>query len=97
MWSLEATCSNHLLIFLNLNPLICIPRSRRFRFENQWLRQANYVDVIHNSRVSSTGSPIQIQFSTYGNALLQWGGNLARDFHKRISMCKQRVSVLRGR
>lgn len=49
MWSLKFTCLNHLQIFFSANPLICIPRSKRFRFENLWLREANCVDVIYNS------------------------------------------------
>lgn len=50
--------------------LICIPRTKRFGFENVWLREANCVDIVRNSWVSSAGSLIQIKLSSCGSDLV---------------------------
>ncbi|XXG49420.1 hypothetical protein AAC387_Pa02g3610 [Persea americana] len=78
------------------NPLGHIHKSKRFRFENLWLREVDCVDVIRNSWVSSVGSPIQRKISVCGSALLEWGGHLARDFRNCMSDCKRRMVLLRG-
>ncbi|KAJ8624647.1 hypothetical protein MRB53_033177 [Persea americana] len=79
------------------NPLGHIHKSKTFRFENLWLREVDCVDVIRNSWISSAGSPIQREISMCGSALLEWGGHLARDFRNRMSDCKRRMVLLRGR
>lgn len=57
-------------IFFNPNHVIHIPRTKRFRFENVWFREADYVDIVRSSWVSSIGSPVQIKLSMCGTDLL---------------------------
>ncbi|KAH9722180.1 reverse transcriptase domain-containing protein [Citrus sinensis] len=95
--SLEASCSDHLPIFMDLNPINTTSRHKRFRFENLWLRERDCVEVITNSWNSSSGCSIQQKISRCGADLFQWGGHLARDFRKRISDCKCLMARLRGR
>ncbi|XP_052299532.1 uncharacterized protein LOC127903030 [Citrus sinensis] len=95
--SLEASCSDHLPIFMDPNPINTTSRHKRFRFENLWLRERDCVEVITNSCNSSSGCSIQQKISRCGADLFQWGGHLARDFRKRISDCKCLMARLRGR
>ncbi|KAH9697393.1 reverse transcriptase domain-containing protein [Citrus sinensis] len=48
--SLESSCSDHLPILLDPNPIQPVPRHRRFRFENTWLREADCGDGGHLAR-----------------------------------------------
>ena len=47
--SLEASCSDHLPIFLDLNPVVNSPRIKKFRFENTWLREADCIEIVKGS------------------------------------------------
>lgn len=71
VWSLESRYSDHLSIFLNPDPVIHIPRSNQFPFENVWLREANCMDIVPSSLVSFAGSLIQIKLSMCGTDLLK--------------------------
>ena len=95
--SLEASGSDNLPILLEPNPKVYVYRYSRFRFENLWLREARCVEVICSSWVSSIEYFIQRKIKDCGSALLVWGGQLARDFHKRTLDCKQQMASLRGR
>lgn len=46
---------------------------------------------------SSHRIPIQQKLLNCRTALLNWGGHLAGDFRNRISDCKRKMSLLRGR
>ena len=95
--SLEATCSDHLPIFMDPIPIAHTSRHNRFRFENLWLRERDCADMINISWDSSSGCSIQQKISKCGADLIQWGGHLARDFRKRISDCKSIVARYQGR
>ncbi|XP_024042719.1 uncharacterized protein LOC112099547 [Citrus clementina] len=69
--SLEASCSDHLPIFMDLNPINTTSRHKRFRFENLWLRERDCVEVITNSWNSSSGCSIQQKISRCGADLFQ--------------------------
>ena len=97
VWSLEATCSDHLPIFVDQNPSGFIHRHTRFRFENVWLRESDCEAVVQRSWSSSAGFPIQHKLAVCGGDLWIWGGKLFRDFRKRIVDCKQQMAILRGR
>ena len=47
--SLKASCSDHLLIFMDPIPIAHTSRHSRFRFENLWLRERDCADVINIS------------------------------------------------
>ena len=68
--SLEASCSDHLLIFMDLNPIAHTSRHSRFQFENLWLRERDCADVINMIWVSSSGCSIQQKISKCGADLI---------------------------
>lgn len=76
VWSLEATCSDHLPILLDLNPLNSIHCNKQFQFENFWIREADCDDIIHKSWEASVGLPIQRKLTVCGEDLLKWGGGI---------------------
>ena len=69
VWSVEATCSDHLPIFVDPNPSGFILQHPRFRFENVWLRESECEDVIQRSWSASAGFPIQHKLAVCGGDL----------------------------
>ena len=95
--SLEASCSDHLPIFIDLNPIAHTNRHSRFQFENLWLKERDCADVIKDNWLSSSGCSIQQKISKYGVDLFKWGGHLAHDFRNHIFDCKCIMARLRRR
>lgn len=46
---LEVTTSDHMPLYLHLNKIVYVPKERRFRFENTWLREKECVNVVKKS------------------------------------------------
>ena len=92
VFSLKSSCSNHLPILLDFNPIQPVPRHRRFLFENTWLHEVDCGEVIQHSWLSSAGNSIQNKIMACGSALVEWGGHLARDFHEKLQECKNRMA-----
>ncbi|KAH9726440.1 reverse transcriptase domain-containing protein [Citrus sinensis] len=95
--SLEASCYDHLPIFLDPNLVVNSPRIKKFRFENTWLREADCIEIVKGSWSSSVGMPIQSQIEACGSALLRWGNHFSRDFRARLLDCKKKMVLLRAR
>ena len=72
-------------------------RSKKFWFENSWLRESDCIKVVKESWVSSVRVPIQNKIVSCGSALLQWGSHLMRDFQARVLECKKKMASLRGK
>ncbi|KAH9763510.1 reverse transcriptase domain-containing protein [Citrus sinensis] len=94
--SVEASCSDHLPIFLEPVPMVRSPRTKKFRFENSWLREPDCCDVVKVIWASTLGVPIQNRLASCGTALLHWGNHLTQDFQARIFYCKRKMALLRG-
>lgn len=41
-------CSDHLPLFLDLRKILYVPKGKRFRFENIWIREKDYFNLINN-------------------------------------------------
>ncbi|KAH9802749.1 reverse transcriptase domain-containing protein [Citrus sinensis] len=94
--NVEASCSDHLPIFLEPVPMVRSPRTKKFRFENSWLREPDCCDVVKVSWASTLGVPIQNRLASCGTALLHWGKHLTQDFQARMLDCKRKMALLRG-
>ena len=62
-----------------------------------WLRELNCKEIVKASWNDTGGCLIQNKIFAYGNELRHLGDHLTRDFKGRISKCKKRMSLLRGR
>ncbi|KAH9779367.1 reverse transcriptase domain-containing protein [Citrus sinensis] len=95
--SLEASCSDHLPIFLDPSPVVKPPRNKKFQFENSWLREFDCLKIMKESWASSVGVPIQSKIASCGSALFRWGGHLTRDYRAFIAACKKKMAIFRGK
>ncbi|XP_074352512.1 uncharacterized protein LOC141691645 [Apium graveolens] len=46
---LKVSTSNHLMLILKLNSQIYVPKSRKFRFENLWIKEAECLNIVKES------------------------------------------------
>lgn len=71
---LEVTTSDHLPLSLQLNKQIYVPRRPRFRFENMWIRDKDYLSIIQECWNAMNGNDImeKIQYCCF--KLEEWGG-----------------------
>ena len=97
VYSIEASESDHLPIFLDRRQLPRRNRHQRFRFENMWLREPECGVVVKNSWESLPGETIQDRIQICGHALAEWGRSLGRDFRLQISDCRNSMAYYRGK
>lgn len=45
----EVSTSDHLPLLLQLNAQVYVPRGRRFKFENSWIREADCLNLVRSS------------------------------------------------
>lgn len=65
---MEASYSDHLPIFLDPARVVSSPRNKKFRFENNWLRESDCIEIVMDSWVSSVGMPLQNKIDSCGSA-----------------------------
>lgn len=87
--NIEASMSDHSAIMLDFSLPNHVYKTRKFRFENFWLREPQCRTIISDSWSRSSGSPIQIQIHQCGVDLMRWGSGLASHFRKDIAACKR--------
>lgn len=66
---IDVSTSDHLPIFLQLNRKIYVPKSRRFRFENLWIREKDCVDIFAASWNEVLDADIVWKISNCGKRL----------------------------
>lgn len=74
-----------------------IPRQKRFRFENVWLREKDYWSVVKNSWESMEGKEIIEKIGMCCIKLEEWGGGINAEHKKQIMDCRHKMRNLRSR
>lgn len=46
---IEVSTSDHLPLLLQLNSQVYVPKTRKFRFENVWIQEAECINIVKNS------------------------------------------------
>lgn len=94
---LEVATSDHLPIFLQLNKQVYVPKPKRFRFENLWLREKDCLNVVKNSWSIMRGRGIMDKIGMCCTKLEEWGGGLSAEYKQQITTCRSRLRKLRSR
>lgn len=81
---LEVSTSDHMPLFLELNRLVYVPKARRFRFENVWIRDEQYLKVVQESWSQTEGRSIVEKVEFCGLKLEEWGGGKMQKVRKKI-------------
>lgn len=70
---LEVSTSDHLPLFLNLNTQVYIPKTKRFRFENIWVKEDDCFNLVRNSWNAQNGVGILQKIDYCCLKLDEWG------------------------
>ncbi|VFQ84628.1 unnamed protein product [Cuscuta campestris] len=88
--------SDHSALFLCLTKPCTPRRMKQFQFENAWLRDDGYKDVIKEAWNSSSTLSLQDRLGYCGKKLMAWGGDKMHKFGKQIKHLKAKVERFRG-
>lgn len=81
---LEVAPLDHLPLNLQLNKKVYVPRTKRFLFENIWIREKECLNLIKNSWESTEGEDIITRINFYCLKLEEWGRGLNKEFRCKI-------------
>ena len=74
LYSIKASESDHLPIFLDPRFKQNLYRHKRFRFENVWLREPDCGEVVQRSWDNTAGQTVHQKIKVCGQDLFQCGG-----------------------
>lgn len=69
----EVSVSDHLSLFLELNRMRYVPKSRRFKFENMWIKEEQCSKLVQDSWVQNAGRSIVEKVEYCCLKLEEWG------------------------
>ncbi|KAK1352770.1 hypothetical protein POM88_052608 [Heracleum sosnowskyi] len=95
--NLEVSTSDHNPILLVLMVVDGLPRVRKQKFENVWLREPVCKQIVEESwsRYQTASLPDKLQKCIEEVAV--WGQEFTGNFRKRIEKCKQVIRSTKGR
>lgn len=94
---IDTTSSDHLPILLQLRRYVITCRKKSFRFENCWLNDTEFANVVGRSWSSTCGLDIQTRLRLCRESLNRWGAENVSSLQKRIVSVKKRIRFLRGK
>lgn len=94
---LEVTTSDHLPLYLQLNKQIYVPRSKRFKFENVWIKEKDCFNLIKTSWEFTEGREILERIKYCCLKLDEWGGGITMEHKRRLAEYRTKLRKLRAR
>lgn len=93
----ESSTSNHLPLVLDLNKRVYAPRSRRFHFENMWVREKDCYSLINNCWHEEGHRDIMDKVAFCCIKLEEWGGRLVKEMKNKLTSLVIQMRRLRSR
>lgn len=94
---LDVATSDHLPLYLQLNRKVYVPRNKRFKFENVWLREKDCFRVVKDSWELAAGREILDKISYCSLKLDEWGVGLSQEYRRQLIRCRTQLRKLRSR
>ncbi|XP_074362148.1 uncharacterized protein LOC141702349, partial [Apium graveolens] len=94
---LEVAPSDHLPLHLQLNKKVYVPRSKRFKFENVWLKEKDCFNLVKDSWDRTGGREILEKINFCCLKLEEWGGGINQEYKRKMINCRQELRILRSR
>ncbi|XP_074351625.1 uncharacterized protein LOC141690750 [Apium graveolens] len=94
---LEVATSDHLPLNLQLNRKVYVPWSKRFKFENVWLKEKDCLWVVQDSWETADRREILDKISYCCLKLDEWGGGLSQEYKRNLIRCRAQLRKLRSR
>lgn len=81
---IDVSTSDHLPLFLQLNRKIYVPKSKRFKFENLWLREKDCMEIVEVGWNEVVDVDILYKINNCGIKLEEWGGGIVKEFKQKL-------------
>ncbi|CAH9086594.1 unnamed protein product [Cuscuta epithymum] len=95
--SIEAPTSDHMALRLKFSLTFQNGTTKRFRFENIWLREEECRAIVTNSWNAGDHLTVSERINFCGRELLKWDTRRPKGFRRQILACKKRLAWLRGK
>lgn len=95
--NLEVSTSDHSPILLELHKSVVLPPTKKFRFENAWLRELMCHQIVAEVWINGTDMSLFEKLKDCSNILSSWGHQITGNFRQRIQRCKKILKTLKGR
>lgn len=86
---IDVAPSDHLPLSLQLNKQVYVPKAKRFRFENVWIKEKDCLQLVKNSWESTVGEEILNRISFCCLKLEEWGGGVNQEFKNKLAECRK--------
>ncbi|KAL8125037.1 hypothetical protein AgCh_012638 [Apium graveolens] len=94
---LEVSTSDHLPLLLQLNRQIYVPKTRRFRFENVWIRDVECMNLVQESWTTNGIGNILEKIEFCRMKLDEWGGGTLKELSQKIKHSRWVMRKFRSR
>lgn len=94
---MEASTSDHLPLFLDLNRKVYVHKGKRFRFENVWIKEKECYSLINSCWRSEELGSIVEKMSKCCLVLEEWGGGLVKEMREQLKACRLQMRKFRSR
>ncbi|XP_074352119.1 uncharacterized protein LOC141691283 [Apium graveolens] len=94
---LEVSTSDHFPLLLKLNSQIYVPKSRRFYFENLWIKESECLNIVKDSWNKAGIESIMEKIEYCCLKLDEWGGGKVKELKKNIKNCSLVMRKFRSR
>ncbi|XP_074342484.1 uncharacterized protein LOC141680055 [Apium graveolens] len=89
--------SDHLPLYLELNKRVYIQKTKKFRFENMWIREDQCYKLVHNSWNQVEGRNIVDKMEYLSMQLEEYGGGRMKELRKKIQNLRRDMKKFRPR
>lgn len=94
---LEVAPSDHLPLYLQLNKRVYLPRSKRFKFENVWLKEKDCVNMVKENWSYMEDHEILEKLQYVCLKLEEWGGGIGQEYKQKMKNCRVQLRKFRSR
>lgn len=94
--NLVAAISDHSPLLLKTIQLETLIQKRKFRFENKWLREPDFKELVQNSWDAGSSQDLLPRLEMCSELLSSWGKQRFTAFKRSINQYKQKLEQLRN-
>ncbi|XP_074377752.1 uncharacterized protein LOC141719274 [Apium graveolens] len=94
---LKVSTSDHLPLYLQLNRQVYVPKARRFKFENMWIREKECRNIVQECWSKEGVNDIIDKMLECCAKLEEWGGGMAKEMRTQLANYRKDLRKFRSR
>ena len=93
----EVSTSDHMPLCLQLNKQVYMPCGKRYRFENMWIQEKEFWNIVQECWNSEGTNELMSRLAMCCLRLEEWGGGLIKNLKSKLSNYRKEMKSLRSR